>query len=113
MLFFSGTLMQEAMKTIKNFCTSYGLTGLIKQPICFKSPEKPSCIDLILTNRSRSFQSTCITETGLSDFHRMTISVTKMHFRKLLPAFISYRDFKKFDNNDFLSELQSIFLLQQ
>ena len=43
-------------------------------------------------------------ETGLSDFHRMTISVLKMRFRKLLPKVVSYRDFEK---ERFMKSLQS------
>ena len=46
-------------------------------------------------------------ETGLSDFHKMTISVLKMHFRKLPPKVISYRDFKNFENDRFMNSLQS------
>ena len=77
-------------------CKSYCFTSLIKQSTCFKNPENPSCIDLILTNKPRSFQTKCVIETGLSDFHRMTIStisVLKMHFRKLPPKIINHRDF--------------------
>ena len=37
--------------TMKSFCESYNLTNHIKQPSCFKNPEKPFCIDLILTSR--------------------------------------------------------------
>ena len=44
------------------------LYSLIKQPTCFKNPENPSCIDLILTNKPNSFQTKCVIETGLSDF---------------------------------------------
>ena len=91
-------------KTMKNFCSSYGLRSLIKQPRCYKNPENPSCIDLILTNKAKSFQSICAMETGLSDFHRMTISVLKMRFRKLLPKVVSYRDFEK---ERFMKSLQS------
>ena len=36
----------------------------------------------------------------------MIISVLKMHFRKLPPKGISYRDFKKFDNERFMDSLQ-------
>ena len=36
----------------------------------------------------------------------MTISVLKMHFRKLPPKIISYRDLKKFDNERFMDSLQ-------
>ena len=82
-------------ETMRNFCNSYSLNSLIKQPTCLKNPESPSCIDLILINNPRSFQSTCVRETGLSDFHRMTVS-EKIDFRKLPPKVVTYRDFKKF-----------------
>ena len=94
-------------EAMKNFCSSYCLNSLIKQPACFKNPENPSCVDLILTNKTRSFQSTCVIETGLSDFYRITISVLKMHFRKLPLKVISYRDFKTFENERFITSLQS------
>ena len=101
---FNNCVDDEAMK---NFCSSYCLNILIKQPTCFKTPENPSCIDLILINKTRSFQSTCVIETGLSDFHKLTISVLKMHFRKLSPKVISYRDFKNFENERFITSFQS------
>ena len=101
---FNTCVDDEAMKT---FCSSYCLNSLIKQATCFKNSENPRCIDLILTNKTRSFQNTCVIETGLSDFHRMTISVFKMHFRKLPPKVISYRNFKNFENERFITFLQS------
>ena len=58
--------------TMMSFCESHNLTNLTKQPTCFKNPKKPSCTNLILTSRPKSFQATCVIETGLSDFHRMT-----------------------------------------
>ena len=72
---------------LQTFCKSDFFNSLIKQPPCFENPKSPSCIDLILTNKPRSFQTKCAIGTGLSDFHRMTISVLKMNFRKLLPRF--------------------------
>ena len=48
---------------MKAFCDNYNLTSLIKQP---KNPNNLACIDLILSNTPRSFQSTCVIETGLS-----------------------------------------------
>ena len=91
---------------MRNFCNSYNLNSLIKQPTCFKNPENPCCIDLILTNKPRSFLSTRVIETGLSDFHRMAVSVLKTHFRKLLPKVVTYRDFKKFENERFMDSLK-------
>ena len=60
---------------IKRFCDNFDLTNLIKEPTCFKNPENPPCIDLIFTNRPRGFQNSCAIETGLSDFHKMTLTV--------------------------------------
>ena len=91
-----------------SFCESYNLKSIIKQPTCFKNPEKSSCIDLILTNRPKSFQSTSVIETGLSDFHRMTVSVLKMHFRKLPPKVITYRNFSNYDNANFINSLNDV-----
>lgn len=78
----------------KGFCNTYYLKNLIKQPTCFKIPMKSNCIDLIWTNKPQSFQTTCVIEPGLSDFHRMTTttSVLKMHFRKTHPKVIGYRN---------------------
>ena len=49
------------------------MKSLVKQKACFENPGNPSCIDLIPTNSSRSFQNSCVFETGLSDFHKLTI----------------------------------------
>ena len=47
------------------------------KPTCYKNHEKPSCIDLILTNCPCSFQNSCVIQTGLSDFHKMVATVMK------------------------------------
>ena len=41
---------------LKEFCDLYNLKTLIKEPTCFKNPENPTCIDLMLTNSYRSLQ---------------------------------------------------------
>ena len=63
-------------------------------------------MDLILTNKSRSFQSTYVMETGLFDFNRMTVSVLKTHFRKLPAKVVTYRNFKKFENEKLMDSLK-------
>ena len=99
---------------ISSFCDAFDLVNLIREPTCYKNPEKPSCIDLILTNKPHSFQNSGVIETGLSDFHRMTVTITKMTFQKLKPRIINYRDYKFFDNvryrNDLLQEISSSYL---
>ena len=39
---------------------------MINKPTCYKNPNKPTCIDLILTNCVGCFQNSCVVETGLS-----------------------------------------------
>ena len=58
---------------------------MTNKPTCYKDAEKPSCIDLILTNCPRSFQNSCVLETGLSDFHKMVTTIMKT-------TLIKYRD---------------------
>ena len=60
-------------KYLFNFMSVHNLKTLIKQKACFKNPENPTCRDLILTNSPRSFQNSRECETGLSDFHKLTI----------------------------------------
>ena len=93
---------------MKPFCESYNLTNLIKQPTCFKNLKKHSCIDLILTNKPKSFQTICVIETGLSDFHGLTVSVLKMHYRKLPPRIISYRGFSNYHNANLIDYLTEV-----
>ena len=38
-------------KEMSSFCDTSDLTSLIKEPTCYKNPDNPSCIDLILTNK--------------------------------------------------------------
>lgn len=42
-------------KAMLEFCESYNLKSVIKQPTCFDNHENPSSIGLFLTNRPRSF----------------------------------------------------------
>ena len=42
---------------IEEFMKVYNLKNLVKGPTCFKNLEKPSCIDLILTNKIKSVQT--------------------------------------------------------
>ena len=90
---------------MKEFCELYCLKNLVKDPTCYKNPDKPSCIDLVLTNRERLFQKTTVVETGLSDFHKMTVTILKTFFRKAPPKIVSYRDYKHFSQVHFRSEL--------
>ena len=49
----------------------------IKQKRFFKILSRTTCINLFLTNDPNSFQYTMKKSTGLSDFHKMIITVLK------------------------------------
>ena len=78
------------------FFEIYNLQNLVKDPTCYKNPSKLTCINLILTNFPKSFQYTQTTETGLSDFPKLTLAVLKTHFPRLKPNILNYRDYKGF-----------------
>ena len=75
----------------------HNLKNPIKEPTCFKNPEKPTIIDLILTNKSKYFQHSCTYQTGIFDFHKMTITVMKVIFKKQKPKIIFHRNYNNFD----------------
>ena len=58
---------------LEEFCASYNLKDLIKQPTCFKNLENAICIDHFLTNHTKSFHSSSVFETGLSNFHKLKL----------------------------------------
>ena len=89
---------------LKNFLDLYSLKSMVREPTCFKS-ENPKCIDLILTNRDRSVHNTTTIETGLSDFHKMILTVSKTKYQKIGPTVINYRSYKNFNESDFKRDL--------
>ena len=70
-----------------SFCGIYHFKSLIKEPTCYKNPEKPTCIDLVLTNTPRLFQAR-LTLIGLTDFHNMTVAAFKSRFPHQKPKMV-------------------------
>ena len=62
-----------SLPTKKTGVTSLYIPSFLKT--CFKNPNNPSCIGLLITNRPKRFQNSMAIETGLSDFHKMCITV--------------------------------------
>ena len=91
--------------SMEEFYAIYSLRNLIKFPTCFKSLTNPSPIDVMLTNRFRSFQNSVAIETGLSDHLKMAMTVLKSFFQKQSPTIIRYRDYKNVDLGFFRREL--------
>ena len=103
-----GDLNSEPTESaVRDFCQIYGCKNLIKDNTCFKNPEKPSCIDLIITNRPKCFQHSVTLETGLSDFHKTTLTLMKVFYKKQKPAIITYRNYKHFSNEMFMADVQN------
>ena len=73
---------EEANIHIKDFCNLCKLKNLIKVLTCFKNPNNPKTIDLMLTISVRSFQNSYALGTGLSDFHKMTVTILKSYLKK-------------------------------
>ena len=90
---------------LEEFCASCSLKNLIKEPTCFKNIDNPRLINHILTNHPKSFHSSSVYETGLSDFHKLTLTVLKTFHVKHKPKIIQYRDFNHFDNTSFRADL--------
>ena len=91
--------------SMSEFCNIYNLRNLVKEPTCYKNQLIPTPIDLILTNRYKCFQNTINVETGLSDYHKMTLTVLKTKYKKGRPKIMLYRDYIEFSNEYFISEL--------
>ena len=97
---------QDTEPILCNFMNQYDAKNLVKDKTCFKNIENPSCVDLFITNSYRSFQNTKVLSTGLSDFHKMVITVLKIKFKKLPPKMISYRCYRNFNEDRFRYDLK-------
>ena len=98
---------QDHELRISNFMSEHNLKNIVKSPTCFKSLENPTCIDLFITNFANSFQSTKTVSTGLSDFHKMVLTVLKNKFVKIKPKEVEYRCYKTVNREIFRYELSS------
>ena len=91
---------------LEELCDTFNLTNLIKSETCCTNNHK-STIDLFFTNKPLSFQGTSSTETGLSDCHKLISSFMKSFVSRLKPKIIFFRNYKKFDETKFLSDLRN------
>ena len=66
-----------------------------------------STIDLILTNKGNCFEKTKVTETGLSNFHKLINTFLRSHFSRLKPKAIYYRNYKKFNEQNVLEDVKN------
>ena len=88
-----------------SFCDVFGLSNLVTSKTCF-TKNHSSSIDVILTNRPRSFQKTSVFETGLSDYHCLVATTMKSTVPRLKPKQIKYRSYKNFVPENFLKDVK-------
>ena len=96
----------ESELHISTFLNNCNAKNLVQDMTCFKNKDNPSCIDLVITNSPKNFQNTSVVTTGLSDFHKMVITVINFSFQKTKPREIVYRDYKTFDYENFEYDLK-------
>ena len=99
--------MQEGNGHLDDFLDEFHAKNLVKEPTCYKNPDNPSCVDMFITNTASSFMKTKTVSTGLSDFHKMIVTVMRTTFPKIEPTKIKYRDFTKYDRFKFGNDLQN------
>ena len=97
------------ISTLKNQNHVYHNSFMNKMPRtlsrCFKNALNPRYIDPFRTNSPLSFQNEIAVSNGLSDFHKMVITVMKMSVKKHSPIERHYRDYKYFERSKFRNNL--------
>ena len=90
---------------LKNFICSFDLESLIDSSTCYKSIN-PTCIELILTNKKNHFMKSATFETDFSDHHKLIATIFRKAISKGNSKKIFYRDYKRFDQKKFETELK-------
>ena len=57
------------LRKVMNVTYNYVTCVVFKIPTCFENPKRPTCVDLILKDLTRTLQNANVIETGLSHFH--------------------------------------------
>ena len=84
----------------------FSLANLVTDSTCFKS-NKSYLIDLMLTNNPIGFYKSHSFVTGLSNCHKLIVSILRSSFQKLPPKSVIYRNQKNFHESNFLCDLDS------
>ena len=93
---------------LEDMCDTFDLVNMVKEKTCFMSAVGSS-IDLILTNKPKSFYKTVTIETGLSDHHKMVVTFLRNHLSlKLKPKNIEYRNIKDINWEQFKIDIANI-----
>ena len=108
-MFIAGEFNAKDVEPIlSEFLDQFEAKNIMKGKTSFKNPDRPTCIDLFLTNSLHSLQNTMEISPGLSGFHKMIITVLKSSFIKLKAKKIYYRYYKNFSTSSLRKDLTLI-----
>ena len=72
----------------------------------FRKSTIPTIVDLIITNQKSLFMKSSASESGSSDFHKLTDTILRKVITKGNPRNILYRDNKIFDQKNIEDQLR-------
>ena len=99
--------MEPTNQEMTTFMSKNDFINIIKFNTCFKI-STGICIDLILTNKPKSFQNTGVIETDVSDHHLLIFSFLKTVFTKMPPNKLRYCKCSSFDKIRFLKYVSNV-----
>ena len=65
-------------------------------------------IDVIMTNKNRSFKNSYTVSAGISDYHSMVLTTMRANYERLKPIKIKYCSYKNFDEDKFIQDPQKL-----
>ena len=83
---------------MKNLYEIHNFKNLSEKLTGYKNPTNSSGVNLIIINNPRSFQNFCTFETGLSNFHKMTLTLLKSTSTEQKLRVLNYLNYKFFNN---------------
>ena len=86
---------KDSKNYLSDFCATFSLSNLISEVTWVKSLVGSS-IDVMLTNRPRSFHHISLIETGMNDCRKLILSLFRAFFKRIPAKTIEYRNYSKF-----------------
>ena len=97
-------MKKDSKNYLSNLCDTFSPSNLIPGVTCVKSSILSS-IDVMLTNKPISFHHTSLIETGMSDCHKLILSLSRAFFKWTPAKTIEYRSYSKLSPEAFLHVL--------
>ena len=98
--------LKEIGKNTDNYSPKYDNFNLLGD-LNSEPTESAVSIDLITTNRPKSFQHSVTIGIGLSNVHKITLTVMKVFCIKQKANIVMYRNFKHFSNETFMFDVKN------